>query len=91
MAEKSRREYGSGSISQRKYGKWTGRIIIGLNESGKPKIKAVYGDTENEVKKKIKAFKAELEKNNYINVQCNTVGKYMTEWLRNKKRNDRNG
>lgn len=88
MADKARREYGSGSISQRKDGKWTGRIVIGLNENGKPKIKAVYGDTENEVKRKLKAFKAELAKNDYINVQRNTVGRYMTEWMTKKKRNE---
>lgn len=88
MADKARREYGSGSISQRKDGKWTGRIIIGFNENGKPKVKAVYGSTENEVKRKLKAYKAELEKNDYVNIQRNTVGNYMTDWLTKKKRNE---
>ena len=36
---KQRREYGSGSFSQRVDGTWTARMIIGLNENGKPRIK----------------------------------------------------
>ena len=88
MTGKTRREYGSGSISQRKDGRWTGRVVIGLNENGNPKVKAVYGNSEAEVKKKLKALKADLAKNDYINVQRNTVGKYMTEWLTTKKRNE---
>lgn len=36
MDEKQRRDYGSGSISQRKDGTWTARMVIGVNEKGKP-------------------------------------------------------
>ena len=34
MGDKQRRDYGSGSISQRKDGTWTARIIVGTNEVG---------------------------------------------------------
>ena len=34
MGDKQRRDYGSGSISQRKDGTWTARMIIGTNEAG---------------------------------------------------------
>ena len=61
--EKARREYGSGSISQRKDGSWTARFSIGVNESGKPKIKALYGKTEKEVRRKLNDFKRDFYKN----------------------------
>lgn len=38
MGDKQRRDYGSGSISQRKDGTWTARMIIGTNEAGNPRI-----------------------------------------------------
>ena len=58
MAEsKQRREYGSGSVSQRADGTWTARMVIGVNEKGRPRIKALYGKTEREVKKKLRDSK----------------------------------
>ena len=35
MANKQKREYGTGSISQRKDGKWQGRINLGKDVNGK--------------------------------------------------------
>lgn len=86
MATKNRREYGSGSISQRKDGTWTARMVIGLNENGKPKVKAFYGKTENEVKHKLKQYKTELAKNDNINVAKKTLGAYLLDWLTSRKR-----
>ena len=57
-----RREKGSGSISQRKDGTWTGRAFVGFKKDGKQKIKAVYGKTEAEVKRKLKALQKEIVK-----------------------------
>ena len=88
MADKQRRDYGSGSISQRKDGTWTARMIIGTNESGKPKVKAFYGKTEREVKKKLKEFEKELHKNDGTVVQKNTVESYMHNWLYSVKANE---
>lgn len=89
MSEKKQmREYGTGCISQRKDGKWTARITVGTNENGKPKVKAFYGNTEREVKKKLKDFQKELAKNDYVVVQRNTVAVYMTNWLESNKRNE---
>lgn len=36
MSKEKRRDYGSGSVSQRKDGKWTARMIIG--SAGKRKL-----------------------------------------------------
>ena len=77
MGDKQRRNYGSGSISQRKDGTWTARMIIGTNEAGNPRIKAFYGKSEREVKKKMKEFEKELHKNDGTVVQKNTVETYI--------------
>lgn len=87
MGEKQRRDYGTGSISQRKDGTWTARMVIGVNEKGKPRIKALYGKTEREVKKKLKDFQKEFYKNDQTVVQKNTVESYMLNWLHTNKKN----
>jgi len=86
--KKPRREYGTGSISQRKDGSWTARLVIGVTDQGKPKVKAFYGKTEREVKKKLKDFQKEFVKNDSVVVQRNTVANYMTDWLENNKKNE---
>ena len=88
MAERQRRDKGDGCISQRKDGTWTSRIKVGLTPEGKPKIKAFYGKTEAEVKRKLKEFQKELHKNDGAVVQRNTVANYMLDWLRNVKANE---
>lgn len=80
----SRRDKGEGSISQRKDGSWTARIDIGVTPDGKRKIKAFYGKTENEVKKKLREFKKELAKNEYQEIKKITVSELANEWLATK-------
>lgn len=84
---KQRREYGSGSISQRADGTWTARMVVGVNDKGKPRIKALYGKTEREVKKKLKDFQKEFYKNDQSVVQRSTVENYMRTWLYENKQN----
>lgn len=88
MAERKRRDKGDGCISQLKDGRWTSRMRVGLTPEGKPKIKAFYGKTEAEVKKKLKEFQKELHKNDGAVVQRNTVANYMLDWLQNVKANE---
>lgn len=88
MASKQRREKGSGSISQLKDGRWTARIQVGLTPEGKPKIKALYANTEREAKKKLKEFTIELHKYDSVNVQKGTVETYMLDWLYSVKSNE---
>lgn len=83
-----RREKGSGSISQRKDGTWTARFTIGVNEQGKQKVKAFYGKTEREVRRKLNDFKKEFYKNDMSSVQRSTVQQYMTRWLNENKKNE---
>lgn len=88
MADKKRRDKGDGCISQRADGTWTARIRVGLTPEGKPKIKAFYGKSEREVKKKLKEFEKELHKNDMSVVRKGTVESYMLNWLRSVKSNE---
>jgi len=88
MSDRIKRDYGSGSISKRADGTWTARIQLGPGADGKNKVKAFYGKTEAEVKKKLKDYKAEAAKNDYINVKKDTIAHFFTEWLENTKRNE---
>ena len=84
--DKKRREKGNGSISKRKDGTWTGRICLGYKENGKQNIKAVYGKTESEVKKKLKALQAEIIKYDSINLPKLTLTELLTDWQTTAKK-----
>jgi integrase len=82
----AKRDYGEGSISKRKDGTWTGRIFLGYSPEGKQVVKAVYGKTENEVKKKLKAIKTELAKYDNVNVKKVSFNELLKHWLETAKR-----
>lgn len=86
-SKRPKKDHGSGSITQRKDKTWTARIQIGNKQNGKPNIKAFYGKTEAEVKRKLKNFKQEIQKNDFIVVQKTTVQQYMGNWLITVKKN----
>ena len=74
-----------GSIYQRKSDKkWVASVVVGKKENGSPNRKAFYGSSEREVKKKLSAFKAELEKGEYVNVIKTDLATYLRDWLHNE-------
>lgn len=79
-------KYGSGSVSRRKDGIWTARLIIGKNPNGRPKIRAFYGKTEQQVRKKLKEYKGSLQGCKETKDEQD-VQSYMTSWLMNNKKN----
>lgn len=81
MANKQKREYGTGSISLRKDGKWQGRINLGKDINGKRKQKYFYGNTEKEVKKKLKDYFIQGEKYNANNIAKMTLEEFLIDWL----------
>lgn len=83
MSNKPKREYGTGSISLRKDGKWQGRINLGTDINGKRKQKYFYGDTEKEVKKKLKDYFISGEKYNANNIAKMTLEEFLVDWLEN--------
>lgn len=85
--KRDKRESGAGSITQRKDGLWTARIMVGYLPNGRPHIKALYGHSQAEVKRKLKALKDELAKNDYNVVKRESVQNYMTRWLQDNKKN----
>ena len=83
MANKNKREYGTGSISKRKDGKWQGRVNLGTDINGKRKQKYFYGTTEKEVKKKLKDYFIQGEKYNANNIAKMTLEEFLVDWLEN--------
>lgn len=81
----ARREKGEGSISQRKDGTWTARITLGFDNDGKRQVKAFYGKTEKEVKKKLKEFQTEMIKYDNVQVDKLTVSELIEDWLKIKR------
>jgi len=90
MAKK--RGQGDGTISKRMVkgvwdGTWWARITVGKDENGKQKRKAFYGKNYKEVREKLDAAKAELDKGTYIEPSNMTVAQWMEIWLKEYKRN----
>ena len=58
MAKK--RKAGDGLIRQRADGRWEGRYVVGYDDHGYPKTKAVFGKSKRECTEKLTALKAQL-------------------------------
>jgi len=86
--KRAKRGNGEGSITLQKDGRWVARIYLGKNAEGKNKIKAIYGHSEPEVKRKLKEYKKEMAKHDMANLSKGTVQTYMTYWLENVKKNE---
>ena len=82
------RDKGDGSVYPIEDGKWKAAYKIGIKPNGKPDIKYFTGKTEQEVKRRLKQFRTEFIKNDFIDVKKITVEKYMNDWLYNVKFNE---
>ena len=82
----SKRDYGSGSISQQKNGMWTARLYVGSGADGKRRVKAFYGKTKSEVRKKLTEFKNEKEDYSQNNAYKMYLSDYMMNWLTTVKK-----
>ncbi|HEY4001311.1 MAG TPA: site-specific integrase [Candidatus Xenobia bacterium] len=82
MAKKNtgRRGHGEGSITQRKDGRWVGRLDLGY-ENGKRKVKDFYGQTQKEVVDKLTKARRDLQQGLPVAVERQTVGGFIEEWL----------
>ena len=58
MAKK--RKAGNGLIRQRADGRWEGRYVVGYDDHGYPKTKAVFGKSKRECAEKLAALKTQL-------------------------------
>lgn len=81
MAEKKRRQYGTGSVSQRADGKWVGRFDAGYTRTGNRRRKTVVAPTEAEAKRRLKiAIRDHEEGRGDLNTRT-TVKAWCDEWL----------
>jgi integrase len=81
-----KRGHGDGCITQQKDGRWVARIQIGKTHDGKPKVKALYGKTEPEVRKKLREYKKVMAQGINEAIKM-TVSQYIERWLINYKQN----
>lgn len=80
MAKK--RAHGEGSIYKRKSdNRWTGKLQTGYNPNGSPKYKAVYGNSQKEVKDKLEELKGNVKNNTFVEPNKITFGSWLDTWL----------
>lgn len=72
---------GTGTNRKKPDGSWEGRVSIGRNPgTGKYEYKYFYGKTQDEVRKKMTAFAAELDKGIFSEPSKLTVGQWLDVW-----------
>ncbi len=83
-----RRGNGEGCIiaDPRKNGKYIGRLQIGFNQNGKPKIKTFSGASPSDVRKKMKQYKKEMECVNEVRQANGLLVEGMNLWMKTQKK-----
>lgn len=85
MPKKSntRAAQGSGTIRQRKDGRWEARFTMGHDPgTGKQVQRSVYGHTQKEVRQKLARITAELDAGTYTEPTKSTLGQWLDIWER---------
>ena len=72
---------GNGSIRQRPDGRWEGRISLGRDGSGKRLQKSFYGDSQEEVARKIRQATAQIDEGTFVAPSKMTVKAWLEIWL----------
>ena len=75
-----RRKGGSGTVRERKDGRWEGRVVIGYDEKGLPKTKSVLAKTKTECIEKLEALKASIGRYSQKNKPDMPFGEWMDFW-----------
>lgn len=88
MKNRPRRQYGTGSLVQRKDGRWMGRIDAGFTREGKRRVVTVYGRTEAEAKAKLDKKRAQIAREGIsISTRTSTtVRTWATRWLTHRQK-----
>lgn len=78
----TRAAQGSGSIRQRKDGRWEGRITVGTDPgTGKPIRRSVYGATQKEVRQQMTAIQREVDSGTYQAPDKTSVEEWLDTWM----------
>lgn len=86
VATAKTRQYGNGSIFQRKDGRWVAEYTSPEMTAGKGKTKYFTGKTELEVKRKLREFKNNPLNFSGVTASKATVESYFMNWLQTYKR-----
>ena len=90
MPAKKRRDAGSGTIRQRKDGRWEGRYTLGYDpKTGKQLTRSIYGKTKREVRDELNKTLTDIHEGTYIEPTTMTVGQWLDTWLKEYKINIR--
>lgn len=81
-----RREYGSGSVYQRKDGRWLGVAQAGFTSSGGRRRVTVFGRSEAEAKRRLRDKLAEIKAGEVVMSPTTTVKAWSDTWLRIKQK-----
>lgn len=77
----TRNAQGSGTIRQRKDGRWEARFTVGRDPgTGKQIQRSVYGSTQKEVRQKLSQAIAAVDEGTYIAPNRMTVGQWLDIW-----------
>ena len=79
--KRKKRSNQDGHISKRKDGLWTARIQLGQKQNGSPNVKAFYGKSRQEVKKKLDDYKKIFFTRGVSDAKKITVAQYFHDWL----------
>jgi len=78
---------GRGTIYKRPDGRWAAQITVGYNpETGKAKRKTVYGNTKQEVARKLAEIIHQLNTDSYLEPTKLTLGQWLDKWLSEYKK-----
>lgn len=79
------RLHGEGYISKkkRKDGRYEGRIPAGVDENGKRRFIAVYGQTKQEVKEKLDELTKQRKTHGFLTTKKILFGDWLDDWLNN--------
>lgn len=83
----ARRQYDSGSVSQRADGKWVGRFEAGYTRTGGRKRKTVVAATEAECKRRLKKAKRDHEEGRGDLDTRTNIKAWCDEWLPREQKN----
>ena len=82
MAQRKKRESGSGTITKRKDGRWEARYTSGINPAtGKPIRHCIYGKTQKAVAAKLREVTRDIDTGSYIEPAQYTVAEWMQTYL----------
>ena len=79
----TRAAQGSGTIRQRKDGRWEARYTVGRDPgTGKQIQRSIYGATQEEVRKKLTAVSSSIDNGTYIEPSKLTMKQWLEIWLK---------